>query len=326
MTPRNQMTTTSKRLTGNIVRHIKSTLFCTLFLSQLVFQHDQCLASPQSTHATSAASDKLGAYMLRQPESTIAPLYDEVLFECGLNLTPDRLEWRFRPQYTSRTASYHISNNDNINDFIYLSENVSWIHPRECWPIFTIFFFFAVSGKLEYNHRRRYIKAACVREPAIGGRVSMRSVVWCGRIGVRPSETFARRYQSEWCPRWRRRLSIDTDGSQSSHSAVTNGALESVAGQQHPDSLRRSCIESTASVEFLQVTFPPALECHSTLFKLPSFFALQRQLSPVKFETPTTKRRSNSAIGDASWCWHILVLRNELNNCGRSENATEIRD
>lgn len=141
--PRKQMTTTSthfpKRLTGNIVRHVKSTVFCTLFLSQLIFQHDQCLASPQTTHATSAASDKLGAYMLRQPESTIAPLYDEVLFECGLNLTPDRLEWRFRPQFTSRTASYHISNNDNINDFIYLSENVSWIQSEERSPIFPYF-------------------------------------------------------------------------------------------------------------------------------------------------------------------------------------------
>lgn len=160
--------------------------------------------------------------------------------------------------------------------------------------------FFAVPGKLEYHHRRRHIEAARIREPAIGGRVSMRGMVWCGRIGVRSSETFARRHQSEWCPRWRRRLGVDTDGSQSSHSAVTNGALESVAGQQHPDSLRRSCIESTASVEFLQVTFHPALERHSNLLKLHSFPILQRQLSPVKFETSTTKRRSNSAIGDAS--------------------------
>lgn len=137
---RNQMTRTtmtttmlhsSNRLTGNFFRAIKSTIFCTLFLSQLFFQHDQCLASSQSTHTTSASSDKLGAYMLRQPESTIAPLNDEVLFECELNLTPDRLEWRFRPQYTSRTASYHISNNDNINDFIYLSENVSCIRHKK---------------------------------------------------------------------------------------------------------------------------------------------------------------------------------------------------
>lgn len=160
--PRNQMT--AKRITGNFLRVVKSAVFCTLFLSQLFFQHDQCVASPQSTHATSAPSDKLGAYMLRQPESTIAPLYDEVLFECGLNLTPDRLEWRFRPQYTSRTASYHISNNDNINDFIYLSENVSWMLCASDRPFF--FFFIVrlfVSGKLEHHNRRRNIEAARVR-------------------------------------------------------------------------------------------------------------------------------------------------------------------
>lgn len=114
-----------KRLSGGLLRVIKSTIFSTLFLTQFVFQHNVCVASSQSS---TAPSNKLGAHMLRQPESTIAPLYDEVLFECGLNLAPDRLEWRFRPHHTPRTASFSMhNNNDNVNDFIYLSENVS--HP-----------------------------------------------------------------------------------------------------------------------------------------------------------------------------------------------------
>lgn len=52
--------------------------------------------------------------MIRSPESTIAPLRDEVLFECELNLNPERLEWRFRA-----------SNSKGIvDDYLYLSKNV----------------------------------------------------------------------------------------------------------------------------------------------------------------------------------------------------------
>lgn len=45
--------------------------------------------------ATVTAS-KLGIHIVRSPESAIAPLHDEVLFECELNLEPERLDWRFR--------------------------------------------------------------------------------------------------------------------------------------------------------------------------------------------------------------------------------------
>lgn len=39
---------------------------------------------------------KFGLYMLRSPESTVAPIGDEVMFECALNLSPERIVWRFR--------------------------------------------------------------------------------------------------------------------------------------------------------------------------------------------------------------------------------------
>lgn len=52
--------------------------------------------------------------MIRSPESTIAPLRDEVLFECELNLNPDRLEWRFRSSDSSGI----------VDDYSYLRKNV----------------------------------------------------------------------------------------------------------------------------------------------------------------------------------------------------------
>lgn len=54
-----------------------------------------CLTLLLAGHTTVAAA-KLGIHIVRSPESTIAPLHDEVLFECELNLEPERLDWRFR--------------------------------------------------------------------------------------------------------------------------------------------------------------------------------------------------------------------------------------
>ncbi|XP_055607220.1 interference hedgehog-like [Uranotaenia lowii] len=54
--------------------------------------------SRSSTGSSSSSTKSLGVYMIRSPESTTAPAGDEVLFECELNLIPERLEWRFRPQ------------------------------------------------------------------------------------------------------------------------------------------------------------------------------------------------------------------------------------
>uniref|UniRef100_A0A182FQQ4 Interference hedgehog n=1 Tax=Anopheles albimanus TaxID=7167 RepID=A0A182FQQ4_ANOAL len=51
--------------------------------------------------------------MIRSPESTIAPADDEVLFECELNLLPERLDWRFRPQGASGARK----------DYVYIGKN-----------------------------------------------------------------------------------------------------------------------------------------------------------------------------------------------------------
>lgn len=47
---------------------------------------------------SSASESSLGTYMIKSPESTDAPPGDEVQLQCELNLPPEKLEWRFRPQ------------------------------------------------------------------------------------------------------------------------------------------------------------------------------------------------------------------------------------
>lgn len=71
----------------------------------------------------SSNSSKLGVHMIRSPESTIAPLRDEVLFECELNLNPDRLEWRFRSSHSNGT----------VDDYLYLRKNVNWFCGHWQW-------------------------------------------------------------------------------------------------------------------------------------------------------------------------------------------------
>lgn len=63
--------------------------------------------------------------MERQPESTVAPLYDEVVFECGLNLVSDRIEWRFRP-FKART-----NNANGYSEFTYLNKMVRISHEKK---------------------------------------------------------------------------------------------------------------------------------------------------------------------------------------------------
>lgn len=47
------------------------------------------------------SESSLGTYMIKSPESTDAPPGDEVQLECELNLPPEKLEFRFRPQGSS---------------------------------------------------------------------------------------------------------------------------------------------------------------------------------------------------------------------------------
>ena len=44
------------------------------------------------------AESSLGTFMIKSPESTDAPPGDEVQLQCELNLPPEKVEFRFRPQ------------------------------------------------------------------------------------------------------------------------------------------------------------------------------------------------------------------------------------
>lgn len=66
----------------------------------------------------SSSGANLGVLFERAPESAVAPKGDEVVFECELNLKPDRLEWRFRRsgfpepepyRYLSPSAGYNVT-------------------------------------------------------------------------------------------------------------------------------------------------------------------------------------------------------------------------
>lgn len=110
-------------ISNEFVRNFKTNLFVALFLSQQLAHNDRYLVSAAissglQSSPSNSMPEKIGVSMQRQPESTIAPLYDEVLFECSLNLVPDRIEWRFRPQ-KQRTNSIN-----GFSEFTGLSKTV----------------------------------------------------------------------------------------------------------------------------------------------------------------------------------------------------------
>lgn len=127
----------------------------------------------------------------------------------------------------------------------------------------------------------------------------MRRMVWHGRIGFCSSETLVGRYKSKWGTRKCRWNGIDIDGSKSTNATTTSVTLESVARQQPSHSLRRSYVESGASVEFLQVTPCQSLSDVTDIRMLIKilFSQLQRQLSAVEFEASTAEWRTHSASG-----------------------------
>lgn len=61
-----------------------------------------CSASGSAENGGSGGRSKFGLYIVRSPESTIAPIGDEVVLECGLSVNPDRIVWRFLPQNASK--------------------------------------------------------------------------------------------------------------------------------------------------------------------------------------------------------------------------------
>ncbi|XP_055909843.1 interference hedgehog [Eupeodes corollae] len=84
-----------------------------------------------SSVRTTKQPTSLGVHMVRSPESIVAPKGDEVMFECELNLIPERLKWRFRHanstttdsfQYLHKADSYNISNEERMSKLrIYVS-------------------------------------------------------------------------------------------------------------------------------------------------------------------------------------------------------------
>ncbi|XP_046801983.1 interference hedgehog isoform X2 [Lucilia cuprina] len=78
------------------------------------------------TSARGLQSSILGVYFERSPESAVAPKGDEVVFECEVNLAPDRLEWKFRHssnrsgdgskyKYLSQENGYNITKEDRVS-------------------------------------------------------------------------------------------------------------------------------------------------------------------------------------------------------------------
>lgn len=68
-------------------------IYLILLISASSINVNECAA-----HETESS---LGTYMSIQPESTDAPTGDEVQLRCELNLPPDKVEFRFRPQNAS---------------------------------------------------------------------------------------------------------------------------------------------------------------------------------------------------------------------------------
>ncbi|XP_017136970.1 interference hedgehog isoform X1 [Drosophila miranda] len=71
-----------------------------------------------SSRTSSSSPSTLGVYIERAPESAVAPKGDEVVFECEMNLKPDRLEWRFREngsvayRYLRPSGGYNVTNSN----------------------------------------------------------------------------------------------------------------------------------------------------------------------------------------------------------------------
>lgn len=74
-----------------------------------------CVGSSVSGLTTSSQSLGSGIFIIRSPESTTAPPGDEVQFECELNLLPEKLEWRFRPQDISTEKDYFVNVHKSVS-------------------------------------------------------------------------------------------------------------------------------------------------------------------------------------------------------------------
>lgn len=74
-------------------------------MQKLIYSHQKPLvvvllisAMFSTLNAYGHEESSLGTFMIKSPESTDAPPGDEVQLQCELNLPPEKLEFRFRPQ------------------------------------------------------------------------------------------------------------------------------------------------------------------------------------------------------------------------------------
>lgn len=65
----------------------------------------------------------LGTFMIKSPESTDAPPGDEVQLQCELNLPPEKVEFRFRPQNSNPDERDRLI---NIHKMVRNQRSVSW--------------------------------------------------------------------------------------------------------------------------------------------------------------------------------------------------------
>lgn len=56
----------------------------------------------------------IGIYFTRSPESLVAPLHDEVVFDCTLNIDVDRITWRHNNEDFIHGALTHTSTNSRL--------------------------------------------------------------------------------------------------------------------------------------------------------------------------------------------------------------------
>lgn len=59
----------------------------------------------------------LGTFMTVVPESTDAPVGDEVQLQCELNLPPEKVEFRFRPQNSTLAERDRLINVQKMVNF-----------------------------------------------------------------------------------------------------------------------------------------------------------------------------------------------------------------
>lgn len=196
-------------------------LLISLLLSELnAFGHD--------------SESGLGTFMMKSPESTDAPPGDEVQLECELNLPPDNVEFRFRPQNSKPDEKDRVINIHNINKM------VKRIPSQKCRSFCIIFTFLSSppsTARLQHNDTRSFIKASRVCESEDHRRLSLRGLVRriCARLHF--SETSTR---------------DDRLGSERVEQA--NHSLEDCAEKQSHHSMWRGFIGTWSRVELLQVS------------------------------------------------------------------------